>query len=169
MAHPGFHREGTGEPHDESRNNFQEVFLVALLLSGSVTNAECAMLKGISTLGNSNMPVRALLDLILRAAAAPDVAIGQMEKTPSLYVSCLPIELRRVLLLPEDPRRCFVLHLLIGLPLSSCSRLLSMSDYQIRRNTIDAVLQLTGMGSPSVARDAPSRRTTGPCDCWARA
>ncbi len=131
-----------------------KMFISALLLSGSEAGAERSILEAISTMGSGEVSGDALLAATLRTAVAPQEAIPrETSQTADLYTSGLPIELRRVLVLPEDPRRCFVLHILIGLPVGECSRLLSLNDCEIERNTVWAALELAALdGQANVPR-----------------
>ncbi len=128
---------------DAENDTFQKIFLTALLLTGSAAKAECAIEEGINTLGAWEVSCTDLLNATLRAAVAPRRKIRrETSEISDLYTACLPVELRRVILLPEGPRQCFVLHLLVGMAVHQCSRLLSLNDSQVEQNIVSAPLAL---------------------------
>ena len=49
-----------------------------------------------------------------------------------------PLELQSVANLPPLPRRCFVLHVLVGLPSELCARLLRLEIAQVKESTVIA-------------------------------
>ena len=57
-------------------------------------------------------------------------------------VSWLPIQLRRVLLLPRNLRQPFVLRLLLGMPGDQCSRLLQLDDAKLDEQVRQAAIFL---------------------------
>lgn len=128
-----------------ARAAFQKLFIAALLLTGSAAKAELSILEGIETFdgkASSNARLRATLN----AAIAPRETIHrEISGAQDLSTLGLPVELRRVLLLPENLRHCFVLRLLVGLPLRECSRLLSLEPCQAEQNTISAAVMLAGI------------------------
>jgi hypothetical protein len=72
----------------------------------------------------------------------------------------LPIELQRVLLLPDDLRRGFVSRVLLGLPRGQCLKLLRLTKSELDERIGSAALALTrieGLASEDV----------GVVGCWA--
>jgi hypothetical protein len=131
------------EPDAETGEAFQKMFIAALLLTGSAAGAECSILEGIKTLDQGEVSGAALLYASVRAAVLPQMAMCRERFwIQDSCASGLPIELRRVLLLREDLRHAFVLRLLVGLPLSECSRLLSLEVCQVEQNSVSAALAL---------------------------
>jgi hypothetical protein len=148
MAFFNVGQEHGNEPDAETRQAFQKMFIAALLVTGSAARAECSILEGIRTVGRDEVSGDAVSHATLRAALVPQVAIRrERSETQELSTSSLPIELRRVLLVPEDLRRCFVLRLLVGLPLSECSRLLSLEGCRVEQNIVSAALAIAGIGA----------------------
>jgi hypothetical protein len=107
--------------------SLNETFTAAILLTGSAELAECAVLAGIEALGADDVSEHMVLQATIRAALNPELMADEEGPwDPQLGVSWLPIQLRRVLLLPRDLRHAFVLRLLLGLPRDQCSRLLQL-------------------------------------------
>jgi hypothetical protein len=145
MAFAKVDQEYGNEPDAGTRDAFQKLFIAALLLTGSAAKAELSILEGIRTSGGKTSS-NALLHATLNAAISPRETIHrEISGAQDLSTSGLPVELRRVLLLPENLRHCFVLRLLVGLPLRECSRLLSLEPCQAEQNTISAAVMLTGI------------------------
>jgi hypothetical protein len=121
-------------------------FITALLLTRSAAQAECSVLEGIASICQGDVSDDAILTATLRAAIAAPVVVGlQRTQMQDLSTSSLPVELHRVLLLPESLRHCFVLRLLVGLSVSECSLVLSLTDCQVEQNTVAAALVLSGI------------------------
>jgi hypothetical protein len=105
-----------------------ETFTAAILLTGSAERAECAVLKGIETLGD-DVSETMVLQATIRAALKPEMTADEEGPSgPQPGAAWLPIQLRRVLLLPRNFRQAFVLRLLLGLPRDQCSQLLQLDD-----------------------------------------
>lgn len=143
--------------NEETSEAVQRVFFAALLLTGSAARAERAIREGIAEMGMDKVSGEAVLHATVRAAIAPRVSrrrerFGRQDLTSS----SLPRELRRVLLLPMDLRHCFVLRLLVGLPLSECSRLLRTEVRQVERNTVSAAVALASIRKQEEAGSAGS-------------
>ncbi|HMH07615.1 MAG TPA: hypothetical protein VK579_13130 [Terriglobales bacterium] len=107
-------------------------FRTALLLTGSSFIAEAATLDAI----HSEDPDQVQDGRLLRAAIVAAMAMG-FSDMPELdeVSSILPLELRRVLRLPAELRRCFVLRILAGLSGEECSHLhmsISLVDERTR-------------------------------------
>jgi len=107
-------------------------FRTALLLTGSSFIAEAATLDAI----HSEDPDQVQDGRLLRAAIVAAMAMG-FSDMPELdeVSSILPLDLRRVLRLPAELRRCFVLRILAGLSGEECSHLhmsISLVDERTR-------------------------------------
>jgi hypothetical protein len=112
--------------------SLNEMFTVAILLTGNADRAECAVLEGIETLDRGPAPAGAVFQATIRAAITPAMTPDEEEARQDLPgVSWLPIELQRVLLLPKCLRHVFVLRLLLGLPRDQCSQLLQLDDEKL--------------------------------------
>ncbi len=111
---------------EESPN---EMFTVAILLTGSADRAECSVLEGLKILDRGPASKAAVLEAIVRAAITPAMMPGEEEGQKLLVgASWLPVALQRVLRLPKGLRHVFVLRLLLGLPRDQCLRLLQFDD-----------------------------------------
>jgi len=131
--------------------SLNEMFTTSLLLTGSAERAERAVLEGIETMGQDHVSAHVVLKATIRAAVAPEVMTGReafWEREPA--VSRLPIELRRVLLLPTFLRHAFVLRLLLGLPRDECSRLLQLDAGALDAHVVSAAVALAHMKAPGI-------------------
>ena len=150
MAILNVDQEQANEPYAEVRDALQNVFMAALLLTGSAASAEFAILEGIRTLNACEGSRDALLLATLRAAVRPTAATSRDTfARPDVFTSNLPVELRRVLALPEDLRQSFVLRLLLGLPPDECSRLLSLKAAEVEKNMVSGALALAHRQEPA--------------------
>jgi DNA-directed RNA polymerase specialized sigma24 family protein len=112
------------------------IFIVAILLTGSVKHAETAMLEGIRSLDIDATPEEELLPMIVSAAMDPRQWSGPGPPEEMAHAaSLLPVELQRVLRLPIDLRHCFVLRLLLAMPREFCARLLGLDVGTVDRDT----------------------------------
>ena len=111
------------------------VFTTAILLTGSVEQAEAAVLDGIDTWDPGETLGEGLLLEVMAAAIAPSVEAGQQPKDRECASAMLPSELRPVLGLPLDLRKCFVLRVLMSTPRESCVRLLELNSNELDQNT----------------------------------
>jgi hypothetical protein len=107
--------------------------LTAHLLTGSLQQAEKVTLEAIDSSKPGDEPEEALFQHVLDAAARAHV-----EPNPDLADlsgSYLPNELKSVLRLAPQLRRCFVLRVLAGLPAEVCGRLLGLYSEQVDEYT----------------------------------
>ena len=102
-------------------------FVVAHLLTGSLEEAERATITAIDSLPPGAVTERSLFQAVLETAARSQLS----ESSASESEAHLPVELRAVLQLPPQPRRCFVLRMLAGLSRQACERMLSLSSEQV--------------------------------------
>jgi len=112
-------------------------FLTAHLLTGSLQQAEEATLDGIDSWRPGEEAEEALLQNVLNAAARAQVESNGNDPDP--FGSHLPNELKAVLRLAPQLRRCFVLRILAGLPAQACARLLCLHPDVVERYTCDAL------------------------------
>jgi DNA-directed RNA polymerase specialized sigma24 family protein len=109
--------------------SLNEVFIAAVLLTGSADRAERAVVEGIETLAGDDVSEHMVLQATIRAAFKQEMMSDEEgPRQPQRAVSWLPIQLQRVLLLPRDLRHAFVLRLLLGLTRDECSRLLQLDN-----------------------------------------
>ena len=147
------HQEQDGVLNAPALSVLQKLFTSALLVAGSEAGAERSILQAIYTMSSGEISSDALFTATLMAAVAPQAGIrGETSESRDLYTSSLPVELRQVLLLPDDLRRCFVLRRLLGLALGECSRLLSLRDFEIEQNTVCAALELAALDAQATVR-----------------
>jgi hypothetical protein len=107
-----------------------QTFITALLITGSAQRAEAAVLEAIGATNLSEMSAGTLLEGTVSASLVGHVAENRVDlRDPA--ISSLPAELRNVLNLPADCRRCFVLRVLLGLPLDVTARMLQTETHQI--------------------------------------
>src|ERR1700722_15288417 len=91
-----------------------KTYITALLFTGSEGDAEIAVLEGIRGMQRNCIRGDALLQETM-AASIPTSVRGQLLEGQEQTSSQLPVELRRVLRLSQELRRCFVLRVLLGL------------------------------------------------------
>ena len=121
------------------------IFVTALLLTGRVRLAEASIKRGFDWLDDpdSASDEELMSVTILAASDFPDSQNVQ-EREDSLF---LPPELRHVLKLPSDLRRCFVLRVLRAMPRESCARLLGLDAGAVDRNAGLAAQALAAISS----------------------
>ena len=120
-----------------------EMFIAAILLTGCTERAERAVVEVIETLGEDDVSGDMVLQVTIRAAVKPEMmADEEGPRQPQPTVSWLPIQLRRVLLLPRALRQAFVLRLLLGMPRDQCSRLLQLDDGKFDEHVRQAAIFL---------------------------
>jgi len=120
-----------------------EIFIAAILLTGCTERAERAVVDGIETLGEDGISEDTVLQATIRAALKQEtMADEESPRQAQPAVSWLPIQLRRVLLLPRNLRQPFVLRLLLGMPGDQCSRLLQLDDAKLDEQVRQAAIFL---------------------------
>src|SRR5579884_764455 len=112
-----------------------QAFLAAHLLTGSVEAAERATLAAIDSLSAGAVTEESLFQAVLQTAARAEVT----DVPPRDYEAYRAIELRAVLGLARQPRRCFVLRMLAGLSPEVCARLLNLTSEQVSEHTCAAL------------------------------
>ena len=106
--------------------------LTAHLLTGSLQQAEKAALDAVDSWNPGEEPEEVLFQNVLDAAA-------RAPSNPDSSSSHLPDELKAVLRLTPQLRRCFVLRILAGLPEQACARLLCLHSDLVETYTCDAL------------------------------
>jgi hypothetical protein len=134
-------RERSGTPDVSPSEYLEEMFIAALLLTGSAEVAEEAVLEGIESWDNGEAFGASVFHATLRAAIRIALQKGSPREREISSVR-LPDELSRVLLLPTDLRYCFVLRSLIGLPRAECSQLLQLDGARLDEQCASAALAL---------------------------
>ena len=136
---------GTGCRRDptepEAISGLQEALTAALLLTGTAEEAERVVLESIGTLGGPSG--YDLFHVTLRTAVvAAKTPCDEGVDVSGRTLTSLPNELRRVLSLRANLRHCFVLRILLGLPLGECADLLQTDECIVAENTVSAAVAL---------------------------
>ena len=138
-------------------------FNVALLLTGDMNSAEHVALEAIEALDPEDLSAESLLCKVI------DISIPHLrdsvEQTSRNWPT-LPIELRNVLGMNGSIRSCFVLRVLLGLPLELCARLLHLEQHEFAARTLTAVhwlarLRMTNHGLVRTATQWNGCRSCG--------
>jgi DNA-directed RNA polymerase specialized sigma24 family protein len=137
-------RERSGTPDVSPSEYLEEMFIAALLLTGSAEVAEEAVLEGIESWDNGEAFGASVFHATLRAAIRIALQKGSPREREISSVR-LPDELSRVLLLPTDLRYCFVMRFLIGLPRAECSQLLQLDVARLDERCASAALALASV------------------------
>jgi hypothetical protein len=141
-------------PAVEMEQAVERAFLTARLLTASVGRAENAILGAIQ----SWYPDDGLEDLFERAmdaAVSHEIDWGAAEREPD--DEGLPPELRRVLSLPDEIRRCYVLRVLAGMPAEACAGMLRLHAHVVDELT-SAALYCLDQAARNPAGAAKSRK-----------
>jgi DNA-directed RNA polymerase specialized sigma24 family protein len=111
--------------------------LTAHLLTGNLQQAEEATLDAIDSWKPGEEAEEVLFQNVLHAVTRTQGEPNANNLDPS--GSYLPNELKAVLRLAPQLRRCFVLRILAGLPAQACARLLCLHSDVVERYTCDAI------------------------------
>ena len=135
----------------ETTRAINQAFRAALLLIGTNTGAESAVLEGIQSMSGASSPKETLLRETVRCAlrynAIPDRQSDDLAQ--------LPAELQCVGLLPKTARQCFILRIFLGYDRESCSQLLHVSLEEIDRLLIVAVQGLASLEAAAIENIRP--------------
>jgi DNA-directed RNA polymerase specialized sigma24 family protein len=127
----------TPEARQGILRQLDRALLTAHLLTGSLQQAEEATRDAIDSWNADEEPEEVLFQHVLNSAAR-----AQVEPNPASLdssTSYLPDELKAVLRLAPQLRRCFVLCILEGLTAKACARLLCLQSDMVERYTCDAL------------------------------
>ena len=131
-------------------NTVSRALLTAYLLTASVEQAETAVEAALASWDGDNGSEEGLFQAVLSAAVRSQVGgTTSLEKPDSARVF-LPSELRTVLDLSWQLRRCFVLRMLVGLSVQMSARLLDLHPRHVRRYTCEALQRLASRVKVSV-------------------
>lgn len=127
-------------------NTISTAFGTAHLLTGSVQQAENAVLKAIQSFDLNADDEEAFFHSTLHAAVqCPDeVTLRSTSNQPSRTGLFIPTELQAVLDLGQNSRHCFVLRVLAGMSRHACARLLQLTTSSVDQNTCAALQCLAG-------------------------
>ncbi len=120
-------------------------FRATLLLTGSLAQAEGAMLDAVHSLGHEEEPDDALFLRAIKAAITAGRQASARVQDFDLASSVLPLELRRVLRLPLDLRHCFVLRFLAGFSREDCAKILHLKMERVDDGVCAAAQALAGI------------------------
>jgi hypothetical protein len=148
-----FNSKGKNSMTTESRMReaASRAFVTAFLLVGDAERAEAAVLKSIALTNFDDASGDELIRRTVNDAVEPEEMPERFPRKREPAFSMLPFELQRVLQLPHYLRQCFVLRVLVGLPLEVCARLLHSNVEQIDRGARAAMLQLPASRGTSLA------------------
>jgi hypothetical protein len=135
MELAGLLRQGTVE----------NAFVVGLLLTGSMKQAEDAVVETIDCSDTKQICGEQLLQGVIRSSLRSKQMVHAPEISAEASSAMLPLELRRVMNLPRDLRVSFVLRMLLGLPREVCAWLLHIEPEEVRRRTQEAMTKLAGL------------------------
>jgi hypothetical protein len=127
-----------------SRETVENAFLIGLLLTGSMKQAEDAVVESIDCSDTSQVCGERIFRSVIHSSLSPRLKPLAADMVDEDSAAMLPLELRRVLHLPRELRECFVLRMLIGLPGESCAWLLQVDPAEIRSRLQKAVTKLAG-------------------------
>jgi hypothetical protein len=114
-----------------------EAFRAALVLTGSIEAAECAVTDAIATLG----PDFAGDTLQVETARSAIQHRTNFSEQPEA-ISMLPVELQALFLLSSTSRDCFVLRALMGLTSEVSAGILNLSKDEIDEALCEALFDL---------------------------
>jgi hypothetical protein len=131
-----------------------EAFRAALLLTGSAEAAENAVLGGIAALEFGHIANDVLLVETVKMVFQQR---GDFSSQPEPTRSRLPRELQRLFLLAPISRDCFMLRVLLGIPVGTCSRILRLGIEEIGEVTCAALQELPLLAARDAARHEGTR------------
>jgi hypothetical protein len=151
--------------HLRNQQTVENAFVVGLLLTANMKEAEDAVVESIDCLNadqasGDQMLLRVIhSSLNMRPEGAGPAGIDEAS------AAALPLDLRPVLYLPRELRECFVLRFLVGFSRDACAWLLQVEPEEIRsrmRKAAGRLARLRTAGAPGrevtslpeLARDA---------------
>jgi hypothetical protein len=144
---------------NEVSNALDGAFHAAFMLTGSIQAAEHAVLNGIAATECYGAGDNAFLFETVKAAIQrrPD-SLHQSRQPPAR----LPLELRRVFLLTPTSRDCFVLRILLGIAMETCSRILYRGVEEIEDVLCAALQELPHLEARNRAGAKPKHTESTP-------
>jgi hypothetical protein len=126
-----------------ARETPQNAFIGAVLITGSIRQAELAIQKSASDLGAGSIPGDQFFRKVIQCSLEMEAeAFAQKFREFGCARSILPDDLACLLELPRALRRCFVLSTLVCLPPAVCADLLDIEVTQVSRRTRAAMRDL---------------------------
>jgi hypothetical protein len=135
----------------ELRQVVEKAYLGAFLLTANVELAETAVTACIDAVEIEDLKEVLPLGAARLALQLQRNGGKQAANNTNLPIGALPTELARVLQLPSDVRQCFVLRLLTGVALPTCSEMLEMDSEHISTSAGVAALELARAVAPNAA------------------
>lgn len=121
----------------------ENAFIAGLLLTGSIEQAETAILESVRMTCPDDLFGETLFRRALHYAIDPQIEVSdKSQKEVDRAASILPFELRCVLKLSRQMRYCYVLRILVGLPREVCAWLLHLDTSQVEQRACAAMLEL---------------------------
>jgi hypothetical protein len=134
----------------------ENAFIVGLLLTGSIEQAERAIVDSIHCSETEDVCGQRVFRRVIQWAVDPQEQ-RSCRVIDEASVRILPFELGCVLHLPPDLRHCYVLRILVGLSREVCAWLLHTDVEQISQRTQSAVNDLAQVHSSPSASNLRSR------------
>ncbi len=142
---------GWAEVANQQHAAIDRAFLAAHLLTGDAEQAERAIMEAIAW-WSPDQSDSELFEQVLRAAVQSTVEDAQsIPNGADSPGTPLPAELQAVLRLAPQPRQCYVLRILVGLPHQACASLLHLSLQHVDHYTCAALRCLPFLVAPSCA------------------
>lgn len=137
----------------------ENAFIVGLLLTGSIEQAERAIVDSIHCSETEYVCGQRVFRRVIQWAVDPQEQRSR-RVIDEASVKVLPFELGRVLHLPPGLRHCYVLRILVGLSREVCAWLLHVDVEQIGHRTQSAVNGLAQVNASIGGSDRRSRFTS---------
>ena len=136
----------------------ENAFIAGLLLTGSIEQAETAVLESVRMTCPDDLFGETLFRRAVHYAIDPQIEVSdKSQKEADRAASILPFELRCVLKLSKHMRYCYVLRVLVGLPREVCGWLLHLDTPQVEQRTCAAILELPLIQQREHRASAPKR------------
>ena len=131
--------------HLQNQETVENAFVIGLLLTASMKEAEDAVVESIDCLNaDQTCGGRMLLRVIHSSLSTrPEVAVP--ERIDEASAAALPLELRPVLYLPKELRECFVLRFLMGFSRDACAWLLQIEPEEVHARIRKSAGKLAGL------------------------
>ncbi|MGC4051768.1 MAG: hypothetical protein QM757_20680 [Paludibaculum sp.] len=122
-------------------DSLNEIYTVALLLTGSRRRAEASVAESLRQLSDSDVRCESLQETLFQRTVTAALDGPQHSEAEA----GLPPEMQRVMALPARLRHSFVLRFLKSMPLEQCARLLRLRPEQVVENAGIAARTMAGV------------------------
>jgi hypothetical protein len=140
------------------QDTVENAFVVGLLLTGSMKQAEDAVVESVDCIDTRRISGEQLVRGVIRSWLRSTARVQAAGTADEASAAMLPLELRRVLHLPRELRECFVLRMLMGLPREVCAWLLHIEPEEVRRLTQEGMTKLASL-RPDVKQQPKRQRS----------